>query len=182
MSEDKLFFFLYLAVAVTLVAIHNLPFFAILTLFLILLSPAMALKTVKMILLFNISVTLGYALQMAFIGDEDRVFIVLFNLRVFDITFLTLYLVPKINVAHALSFSKTLQFLYLASLSQIESFTRSYRDFILALRSRTVKPLSERKKRDFIGAMLYYFLKKALGNSKERAQALRARGFFDNIQ
>jgi cobalt/nickel transport system permease protein len=182
MGANSFFFLLYLAAVGLLVTLHHTLFFGIAALILTLCSPKTAWRTFKAILFFNISVTLGYLFQLAVLHEGSWDFILLFNLRVFDITFLTLYIVPKLNVAEALSFSRTLQFLYLASLSQIGSFRRTYGDFVMALKSRTVKPLADREKRDFIGSMLYFFTKKALNQSKERAQALRARGFFDQAR
>jgi len=50
---------------------------------------------------------------------------------------------------------------------------------MLALKSRSIKKLKERKAKEFIASMFYFFLKKSLHNSKERSLALKARGFFD---
>ena len=143
------------------------------------LSYKTALKSIKAILFFNISVSLGYIIQSLFLNREFYGFLSLFNLRVFDMTFSTLYIIEHINIINAVSFSKSLKFLLSATISQIENFKKSYEDFMLALKSRSIKKLKERKAKEFIASMFYFFLKKSLHNSKERSLALKARGFFD---
>jgi len=138
-----------------------------------------ALRAFKSILIFNISVTIGYIIQSLFLGKEFFDFILLFNLRVYDITFMTLFVSSKINLIKAVSFSKSLQFLLIATLSQIQSFTKTFEDFTLALKSRTIKTITQKNKKNFVSSMFYFFLKKSLHNSQERALALKARGFFD---
>jgi len=177
---ERFVFPVYLAAVSGLTAVHHAGLLGATAFLMVMRSPRTALRTLRAILLFNLGVTLGYLIQMLWTGEGEWLFLLRFNLRVFVITFLTLYLIPRINVAGALAFSPTLLFLYQASLSQIETFVRTYREFMLALRSRTLKPLSERNRREFVGAMLYHFLKKSLNNSKERTQALKARGFFDH--
>ena len=125
------------------------------------------------------SITIGYIIQSFILGNNFVEFLVVFNLRVFDITFLTLYTFSKIDFIKALSFSKPLQFLFVASLSQISSFKKSYDDFVLALKSRVVKKLSQTNKKEFVSSMFYYFFKKSMHNSYERTLALKSRGFFD---
>jgi cobalt/nickel transport system permease protein len=124
-------------------------------------------------------VSIGYIIQSLLLEKEFIEYLALFNLRVFDITFLTLYVSSKINLINAVSFSKSLRFLLSATISQIESYKKSYEDFMLALKSRSVKKLKDRKAKEFLSSMFYFFLKKSLHNSKERSLALKARGFFD---
>jgi len=125
------------------------------------------------------SVTVGYLFESLFLGREFIDFLLIFNLRVFDITFMTLFVSSKINLIKAVSFSSSLQFLLIATLTQIQSFVKTFEDFKLALKSRTVNALRKKDRKNFISSMFYFFLKKSLHNSKERALALKARGFFD---
>ncbi len=92
---------------------------------------------------------------------------------------MTLFVSSKINLIKAVSFSSSLQFLLIATLTQIQSFVKTFEDFKLALKSRTVNALRKKDRKNFISSMFYFFLKKSLHNSKERALALKARGFFD---
>lgn len=144
-----------------------------------LLSWRMMLKSIKATIFFNLSVTLGYLIASWWQGHEFLTYISMFNLRVMDISFAVFYLFGRINLLEAFSFSRSLTFLLVATISQIESFKKSYEDFILGFKSRTVKRLGEMQKRQFISSMLYFFLQKSLHNSKERTLALKARGFFD---
>jgi len=177
--KDRVLFFAMIGVIVLLTFIHKVEIFLFLAIVFIFFSYKIAIKSLWAILFFNLSITLGYIFQSFFTGKDVFDYLILFNLRVFDITFLVLYVTSKINIIKAVSFSKSLRFLFSATLSQIDSFKRSFDDFIFALKSRSVKKLGERKKKEFISAMFYFFLQKALHNSKERSLALKARGFFD---
>ena len=106
-------------------------------------------------------------------------YILLFNLRVFVLTLITLLFSHYVNIALALSFSKTLSFLLSVSLSQIYSYQKSYENFMLSLKSRLIKKMNERAKKEFITSVFGYFFTKALYDSEEKSLALKARGFFD---
>jgi len=177
--KDKILFFGLLLAIVLLTFIHDIQILSALAVIFFVLSYKQSIKSIKAILLFNISVSIGYIIQSLLLEKEFIEYLALFNLRVFDITFLTLYVSSKINLINAVSFSKSLRFLLSATISQIESYKKSYEDFMLALKSRSVKKLKDRKAKEFLSSMFYFFLKKSLHNSKERSLALKARGFFD---
>ena len=177
--KNKVLFFLLLFVVVVFTNIHSIEILLLSGVFFLFLSQKIAYKSFKAILFFNLSVTIGYLIQSAILSKPLDDFLLIFNLRVFDITFITLYGFGKINIIEAVSFSKSLKFLFVATLSQISSFRKTYDDFILSLKSRSVNPLSQKNKKEFISSMFYYFLKKSLHNSHERTLALKARGFFD---
>jgi len=177
--RDRLFLALLLIYIIGLTFVHDYKVLTVLGVILTLISYKTALKSLKAIALFNISVTIGYIIKSLIEGNEFLEFILMFNFRVFDITFGVFYVVSHINLLKAFSFSKSLTFLLVATLSQIESFKQSYYDFVLAFKSRNVKKISEVDKKRFISSMLYFFLQKSLKNSKERTLALKARGFFD---
>jgi len=177
--KDRILFFLLFFCVVTLTFVHNIfVLFILFTIFFIL-NYKIAFKTIKAILFFNLSITLGVIVESFFIQKDIVEYLLLFNLRVFDITFLTLFISSKINLLKAVSFSTTLQFLLSATLSQIQSFSKTYEEFMMALKSRTIKKLNERKRKEFLQSMFYFFFKKSLHNSKEKTMALKARGFFD---
>lgn len=50
---------------------------------------------------------------------------------------------------------------------------------MLALKSRLIKKMNERAKKEFITSVFGYFFTKALYDSEEKSLALKARGFFD---
>lgn len=178
-QKDKLAFFGLIVAIITLISIHYTPFLLTLCIVFTLLSFKTAIKTFKAVLFFNASVTIGYIIESLFVGRVFLEFLLLFNLRVFDITFLTLFVSSKINLIQAVSFSKSLQFLLTATLSQIQSFRKTFEDFQLALASRSVKTMTQKGRKNFVSSMFFFFLKKSLHNSHERTLALKARGFFD---
>ncbi len=178
-DKDKTAFVLLVIFIVTLTFVHNILYLGILGVLFLLLSPKTAKKAFFAIVFFNLGVSIGYIIESLFLNRDFLSYLCLLNLRVFDMTFAVLFVSSRINLLKALSFSKSLQFLLSATLSQIDVFKRTYDDFMLALKSRTVKKLSERKTKDFISNMFFYFYKKSIHNSKERTLALKSRGFFD---
>ena len=136
-------------------------------------------KSIKSVLLFNLTISLGFIL-LSLLKDKPWLdFIMLFNLRVFDLSFMTILFTQSVNLPSLLSFSPTLSFLFTISLSQITSYQKSYENFLLSLKSRLIKKMSERRKKEFITSVFGYFFKKALYDSGEKSLALKARGFFD---
>lgn len=129
--------------------------------------------------MFNMTISLAYIMMAILKNQPWEDFIFLFNMRVFDLTFMTLLLTKSVNIASLLSFSSTLSFLFTIALSQIISYQKSYENFSLSLKSRLIKKMSQRHKKEFIGAVFGYFFKKALYDSEEKSLALKARGFFD---
>jgi len=178
-QKDKAVFFLLIVSIIILICIHNIVVLLPLALVFAVVSPKVAIKAIKAILFFNLSVTLGYIAQSLFLQREFLSFLAVFNLRVFDITFLTIFTSSKINLIQAVSFSKSLQFLLIATLTQIQSFQKTFEDFKMAIKSRTLTIINQEDRKNFISSMFYFFLKKSLHNSKERTLALKARGFFD---
>ena len=136
-------------------------------------------KSLKSILMFNLTISLGFILISVLKEQPWLNFIMLFNLRVFDLSFMTILFAQSVNLPSLLSFSYTLSFLFTVSLSQIISYQKSYENFVLSLKSRLIKKMSERSKKEFIGCVFGYFFKKALYDSSEKSLALKARGFFD---
>ncbi|NPA65948.1 MAG: hypothetical protein GXO11_03610 [Epsilonproteobacteria bacterium] len=178
-NKESFIFFALLVWVVVLLNIHSTILLGVVAVMALMLSYKIFLKALKAVLLFNIGITLGYMIESFLLHHPFLDFIVLFNLRVVDITFFTLYVTSKINIIKALSFSSSLQFLLLATLMQIKSFEKTYEDFVLALKARTKRKLRQKLQKEFISSMFYFFLKKSLHNSKERTLALKARGFFD---
>ena len=136
-------------------------------------------KAAKSILFFNIAISIGFLITALLQNRPWVDFLLLFNFRVFDLTLCTLLFSSNVNIALALSFSKTLSFLMTITLSQIYSYQKSYENFMLALKSRLIKKMNERAKKEFVASVFGYFFTKALYDSEEKSLALKARGFFD---
>ncbi len=180
--KDKLFFVLYLLGIIALTSVHNLWFFLGFLFVLFVLSgksivPVLK-KTVLSIILFNSIVSISYIIYSIFKNQEWFEYILLLNLRVFTITFMTFLFIDRVNIFKALSFSKTLQFLLVLSYSQILTYKKSFNEFKLALKSRTVQKPERKDMYNFISRVFYFFLNKSMNNSKEISQAMKSRGFF----
>jgi cobalt/nickel transport system permease protein len=101
------------------------------------------------------------------------------NLRVYLLTYLTLWLSARVNLFRALDFSRTLVFLLTLAYSQALSLRRVYQEFRLALRSRTIGRLAARDVYRHRASLGGFLLDKSLHEATDIAQALRSRGFFD---
>lgn len=172
----------YLAAVVAATSVHHVPFLLILLAAAILLAGRSAVRTGRRallaIVLFNSVVTLSYTALSLYRGDFSPRYVMLVNLRVFVVTFLTFLTVDRINLFRALSFSPTLSRIVTLAFGQIVTFRRIFEDFRLALRSRTVARLSAGELLRHGGSTGAWFLRKALDNSEEIARAMKSRGFI----
>ena len=180
--KDKLLFVLYLLSIVILTSVHDIWFFVAFLSFLFVFSGkdifSILKKTALSIILFNSIVSISYIIYSVSKNQEWLEYIILLNLRVFTITFMTFLFIQKVNIFKALSFSKTLQFLVVLSYSQILTYRKSFNEFKLALKSRTIQKLERKDMYNFISRVSYFFLNKSINNSKEISQAMKSRGFF----
>lgn len=181
--RDKVLFGLYLLGLGSVLCSRSLPFFLGYGMILMLLANktcfSLLKKTLKSVLWFNLTVSIGYMISAQVAHHPWVNYLVIFNLRVFVLTFSTFLLASSINIAQALSFSKTLSFLWTICLSQIYSYQKSFENFMLSLKSRVIKKMNERAKKEFIASVFGYFFTKALYDSEEKSLALKARGLFD---
>lgn len=181
--RDRILFGLYLLGLAIILSSHSfylLGFFAILLLLLARTAWFKILKkALKSIFFFNIAISVGFFIISLLNQKPWMEYLLLFNLRVFDLTLSTMLFSHYVNIALALSFSKTLSFLLSISLSQIYSYQKSYENFMLSLKSRLIKKMRERSQKEFITSVFGYFFTKALYDSEEKSLALKARGFFD---
>ncbi len=180
--KDRLMLLLYIASVLMLTSVHDLLFlsFFLLSLFLISGKNLLSLlrKSFISVVFFNFAVSISYIIFCLLKGQEWLSYVVLLNLRVFSLTFLTFLFVSKINFFKAVSFSKTLQYLLTISYSQITAYTKSFEDFRLSLKSRLIQRPDRKDVYTFISRVFSYFFKKSVENSKEISQAMRSRGFF----
>ena len=138
----------------------------------------LARRAVVAILLFNTVVTVSYVITASMRGEFSVRYVLLINLRVFFLTYLTFLLHSRINPFRALAFSRTLLFLLTVAYGQIVTFQRLLADARLALRSRSLarpglKDLYRHGAATAVGS-----LGKSLGAATEITQAMSSRGFF----
>jgi cobalt/nickel transport system permease protein len=182
--RDKILFFLYIFFIVLLTSIHNIYFISGITLFFFVLAYSDFLEILKKsifsILLFNSIISISYIIYSLIKGIQWIDYIVLVNLRVFSLTFLTFLFIKKVNLFKALSFSKTLSYLLVLSYSQILMFKKYFIDFKMSLKSRTLIKPNKKDLYNFVSTVFYFFLNKSINNSKEISQAMKSRGFFND--
>jgi cobalt/nickel transport system permease protein len=143
-------------------------------------APALAKKALVAILLFNSVVTVSYA-AVSLIRDEFSLnFVILINLRVFLLTFLTFLTIDRINPFKALSFSKTLSYLLTLAASQVVAFRRLFEDFRMAFKSRTARRAGPGDLHRHASSAASFFFQKAFQESTEITDAMKSRGFFDD--
>lgn len=180
--RDRLALFAYMAGVILATSIHDIAFLGIALGFLLLLAGVKSLRIAKRAALsvaaFNSVVTVSYLLVSLWRGGFSAYFVALINLRVFLLTYMTFLLVDRVNILRALSFSKSMQYLFTITYSQTLTFRRIFSDFRMALRSRTVGRLSIRDRYKHGASTGAYFLQKALYDATEVTRAMNSRGFF----
>lgn len=135
-------------------------------------------RILRLVLLFNLAVSLGYGL-LAWLQDFSPWHtLLLLNLRVLLLASLSFVFITRVNLFQALGFSRNLTWLLGLAYSQALSFRRAYEEFRLALRSRSLRPPRLIDRYRASAAAASWFLDKGLATARETALALRARGFF----
>ena len=181
--KHKILLFIYLILILVLTSFHNVEFLFIFLLILLILSGKdvfnLAKKSFFSILAFNSVISISYIVISVIQNKEWVDYIVLLNLRVFDLTFLTFLFASKVNLFKALDFSKTFSMILVLSYSQILLFKKTFEDFKLALKSRIITKTPKKDIYNFVSTITFYFLNKSINNSKEISQAMKSRGFLD---
>ncbi len=137
-------------------------------------------RTLRSVLFFNATVSVGYALVAGWRGDLSWNYLVLINLRVVLLVFMGFWFISRVNVLQALRFSPTLAFVATLASGQAQTFARIVRDFRPAFTSRQVGAERWHDHARHAGAQAAHLLDKAISNATDSAQALRARGCFDD--
>lgn len=142
-------------------------------------APRLLGRALKAVLVFNLAVGVGYAGLSLWSGADPWPTLLLITLRVLLLTLLSFLLVARVNLFRALAFSRTLAYLLALAYSQALTFRRAQEDFRLALISRSPRRPTLADRYRASAAAASWFMDKAVHASRESAQALRARGFFD---
>lgn len=184
MRKDTAALVAYIAAVIAITLVHHPWILAAALVALIAVSgrraPRLARKALLAILLFNSVVTVSYVVITLARGGFSPGFVVLVNLRVFLLTFLTFFTFERINAFKALSFSKSLSYLLTLAASQIVAFHRLFEDFRMAFKSRTARRPDARDLYRHSAAAASFFLQKSYQESTEIGDAMRSRGFFDD--
>ena len=184
MNRETGILIIYLAAVFAITMVHNVALLAAALLGVIIFAGSrrwrIARRSLLSISLFNSTVTLSYILLAVINGGFSFYFVVLINVRVLLLTYLTFFVVDRINPFKALAFSKTLSYLFSLAYGHIVTFRRLYEDFRLALKSRTMNRLRTRDLYRHGAATGAFFLQKSLHDSTEITEAMKSRGFFND--
>jgi cobalt/nickel transport system permease protein len=183
-NRDRVLLLAYLAVVVAVTLVHRLD---VLAGALVLTAaaagrdaPRLARRTATAVLFFTATVTLAYVAAALWRGRLSWYFVVLLNLRVFLLSFLSMLFASRINAFRALSFSRTLMYVLTLAYSQALAFRRLHDDFRLAFTSRSVTRPRARERYRHAASTASFFLRRALNETGEITMALTSRGFFDD--
>jgi cobalt/nickel transport system permease protein len=180
--RDRLALLAYVAGVILATSIHVIALLGAGLAFCVLLAgrraPRIAKRAALSLAVFNSVVTVSYLVISLWRGEFSAYFVVLLNLRVFLLTFMTFLLVDRVNLLNALSFSKSMRYLLTITYSQTMTFRRIFSDFRLALKSRTIRRLKARDLYRHGASTGAYFLNKAMNDATEVSRAMNSRGFF----
>ncbi|EQB39506.1 hypothetical protein M947_05790 [Sulfurimonas hongkongensis] len=180
--SDRVWFFVYLLVVMTLGFVHNEWIMLLGIIITIALGGKARFKIFKkallVIALFNLSISLSYIVYGFFVS-VDIFALVLINLRAFAITLLTFTLVRRINLHKALDFSKVLAILYGFTYAQIILLKNMLHSYYEGLKSRgaTLKTSITKKQ---LQPLLTTLFGTMLHKSSEQSMGLRSRGLIDD--
>ena len=135
-------------------------------------------RALRAVLLFNLVISLGYAAGALFGQPVSIDYLILVNLRVYFLIFLTFTLASRIDILRALRFSRDLTYLVTLALSQIIPFRRLFDDLRLAAESRRLRRLRLRERYLQSAAAAVHLFDRAEHDARETALAMRSRGFF----
>ena len=175
---------LYLASVVGITFIHQSSVLAILLAGVFIASGSLRWtcmrRTIRAVLVFNLTVSVGYTLvsswQGAFIAD----YLLLANLRVILLMYFGFWFIMRINLLSALAGCPTPTLIAVLAISQIKSFERILNDFRAAFESRNISRPHFMDRSRHTAAQIHTLLDKSLASSTEVALAMRSRGAFDD--
>ncbi len=176
---QKLIFFIYL-IALLLVAIsNNFYLISIILIIAFILSGKLIFKIMKRTLIILFFVNFVVSLFYVYLSTKNLNFsyysLLIFNLRTFTLLFSSFLMLKKVNIFSVFSFSKSLSFLLILSYSQILAFKKTYNDFTLAYKSKTIIKPKIKELHKFIANTTVFFIRQAMINSTEILMALKSR-------
>lgn len=181
--KEKIKLAFYILFLILFTVINNSYFFFIFILFLFLLDLKFLKRNLKKtlfsILFFNLTITSAYIFFTGIKAKIDFDYVILMNLRVFLLTYLTFFFISHTNLFLALNFSKNLSTLLSIAVSQIVGYNKIMKDIKFAQRSR-VMVKDKKLIKYFTRAEINYFFTKSINNAKETSLGMKSRGFFND--
>jgi cobalt/nickel transport system permease protein len=180
----RICFILYLAAVLLITSIHNILFYLIALAALLAAARRDFAKIAKRaflaVAIFNSIITISYVVITMIRGNFSPHYVVLINLRVFLLTFMTFLFVGRINPFQALAFSRSLQYLLILAYSQVLTLRRLFEEFRLALKSRSPARPAARDLYRHGASTGAFLLRKSLSDTADITQAMKSRGFFND--
>ena len=182
--RDRICLLLYFIAVILITSFHQL-FFLLACLALVILlagkrSFAILKKTAAAILIFNLVITVSYAVLSSLSGRPFWSYLALMNLRAVTLTSGTFLAFERINLFKALAFSRSLSYLLVLAYSQTLTIRRLFEEFRLALKSRSLYRPSVKRLYRHGASTGAYLAHKSLHDIAEITQAMKSRGFFND--
>ena len=143
-------------------------------------APGCLRRAFRAIVAFNMVVSVGYISLSLWRGDIAWRFLLLLNLRVLLLTFLTVLMGIRVNALRSLSFSRTLVYVLTLAYSQVFTFRRLLEDFRMAFISRSPGRTRSRDRYRHAASTASFFVRKSMHETTDITMALNSRGFFDD--
>lgn len=140
----------------------------------------LARRTLAAVVVFNLSVSLGYGVLALWQGRFQPETLLLLNLRVCLLVFLGFWLIETVDLISALARFPLLQWVLALAIGQIRTFERLTQDFRLAFASRNPRPPAMLARSRHAAAQAQTLMDKAMASASESALAMRSRGSFDD--
>jgi len=149
--KDKILLLIYLILLVFISLLRSLDvlLISLVVLFLVYLILPLKINKIKSlkkvfftVSLFSGIVTLPYFVAGFFMGENRWYYFFVINLRTFELAFLTVIFLSKINLFKALDFSKNLTMLLVLVSGFVVTYSKTLKDFQDAFNSRTIEKKS----------------------------------------
>jgi cobalt/nickel transport system permease protein len=141
-------------------------------------APRLLRRALTAVALVAGAVSLAYVLLALLGGEWSGRYLLLLNLRVLLLTYLTLLLAARVDLLRASAFSPTLGYLLTLAYSQSLTLRRGLTDFRQALASRSIGSIPLRARYRHSAAAAAWLLDTSERRAREVSQAMRSRGFF----
>lgn len=137
-------------------------------------------RTLLAVIVFNLTVSMGYAVVALWQGTFTPDYLILVNVRVVLLVFLGFWFANAVNMLSALATWPLASLLVTLAIGQIKTFERVLRDFRHAFESRNLTQPRLIDRARGAAAQTQTLLDKSIAAASDSALAMRSRGSFDD--